>query len=490
MARFPSRRRPAQSDELEGFVLFEGGVERAAETLITGAAAMEAEVIPTEALQVDESLAQEDSEAAASRILERLGVLKELTEARSALSGLLVRRMLIGEETAPDADLRAASERVDAAAAAVAGLLGVDLGRAKKHKRELAVAAVAERVREISLEEFDASLHLVRHRSGRLGVAWQTVAPETASVWLLDSLFERVERSLELDPLLKMERQASRWWFLRWSAERRGEEFQFTQGVREQEWSLADRPAVVTNGVPVIEAFQQQPMFEAIPPRQQQLARALPQSVVGAFTFRGKEDDIHIFEAASDGQRYRVHEHNPSNAYPPGAIGLGRLIPWSDDGLHLRSPGMVITGGSEPELASRLAEAMEKSGEANMSPAIALEALISVLLMGAKVPRRVKPAESRVGARETSQRLVDLLQEYGLTEETTPDELDPEEISEEMRRMAKERGLKLLSYQVDEIVADWLGELHKMANPMGSPAGSLAGGSGKRKGKNKKKRGR
>jgi hypothetical protein len=489
MSWYSLRQPPAQPEEGDGFVLFEGEVKRAAEALVAASAVLGADIEPENVFPPDEAGDDEaDGAEFNSRMLERLTTLKKHNDARDELAELLVGRLVVGEEErAPDVELRTAREQVESAGAEVAGLLRIDRDKALRRGREVAEGAVAERLREVALERYDISLHLVRHRDGRPGAVWYAVPRETASVWLLGSLYPRVEGSVTIHTLLNLERQASHWYFLRWSTERRGEEVQFTQQVREQEWSLVDRPALVTGGVPIMAAFCAQPIFESVPPRQQMLARSLSRSFVGVFTFRGEEDGVHIFESAVDGRRFRVHEHNPENHYPPGSLGLGRLIPW-EGGLHLRSPGMVIIANPSPDLPARMADALTKAEELDMPPAIALEAMTSMLLMNAKVPRRVKPAENRAQAEELAQLLPELLEEHGLAREASEDDPDVE-VPDEMRAIAQDRDVKLMQYRVDQAMAEWMGELHKMASPAGAPGGSPAGGPGKpKKGKNKKKR--
>jgi hypothetical protein len=452
--------------------------EAAHEEIVTdpGAAA------PDEILDEDED--EDVDEEAVREALQRLQILDELTTSRTELSRLLIRRALAGEDRIPTDTLRAPCERLDAAIDAVRELLSVDREMAVESVGTTALEEIAQRLRELGLEEADVSLHLVRDRDGSNGLAWHRIPPATAHVWLLGSLYDRVERSVEIDALLDLERRASRWWFLCLSAERRGEDYLFSQGVREQEWSLVDRPTLVTE-VPVMSAFCEQPFFPFLPARQQALARALRRSFVGVFTVRAPRGETQIFESLLDGRRYEVHEHNPQETrYSAGALALGRLIPW-EDGLHLRSPGMVIVPQPNPGMAPTIAEALGRIGDA-MPAAAALEGAISAIVMGSKVPRKVRPAASRTEARELLDQLPELFEEYDLIEE--PDLEDEEdEIPEEIRQIARQREVERTTYRVDAVMADWIRELNKLANTP-APSGAAGGSKKRKRGKQKRKK--
>jgi hypothetical protein len=435
---------------------------------------------PADDFNVDELL---EEAAQRSPRIRALLVFTRLSSAQDELKSLLLQRLLEGAEAVPGGEVDAAAERTQTAAAAVAELLDDGWEATVERGRDTAMLMVAEMLRSEALETSDVALHLAQH-DGQPTVAWRRVPPETAAVWLLKPLYERLETALAVDPLLRLERRASLWWFLQWSAERQGDEFRFAQEVREQEWSLVDRPALAT-GVPVIAAFRTRPEFEMVAPRQQVLARMLDRSFVGVFVFRGEEEDVPVWESLTDGKRFRVYEHDPHEAYTIGAIGVGRLIPWEGH-VHLRSPGMVIVPDPDPEFVSRFAGAMRRVDEADMPPAIALEALLSVVAMGAKVPRRLKPAANRAEAKELIDQIPGLLEEYDLAEQA--EDVEPEEVPDELRAVA-ERGdhVKVMRYRVDQAMGDWMRELQRMAaTPGGSP--SRSGKARGKKGKGKKKR--
>jgi hypothetical protein len=468
---------------------WDGGEEEMVDSLAAGILAPEAELVAA-GPEGEEDGSEEPPEADMEAVLETIAAesprvrnlltLVRMTEAQDALRHLLLRRVVEGDEFVPDTEMGEATARMEAAIVATVEAIAIDPDEVARQDRDEALGVLAGKLREQGLDGHDVDFQLAEMEDGRPVAVWHRIPAETASVWLLEGLYARVEASLATDPLLELERRASRWWFLQWSAERRGEEFQFTQGVREQEWSLVDRPALVTD-VPVMSAFHQRPEFDVLSERRQALVRALERSFVGIFSFRGEESGAYLWESLLDGRTFPVHEHNREEVYPPGSIGLGRLIPW-EGGLHLRSPGMVILSKPDAETGERLADTMRRAEEAGMFPAIALEAMISMLLMGARVPRRLKPAESRAEARELAQALPELFERHGLSEEVVE-----EEIPEDMRARAPKGELKLKRYRVDEVMGDWMQELQRMAGPPGGSSDGRGGGRKEKGGKKGKK---
>lgn len=338
-----------------------------------------------------------------------------------------------------------------------------------------ALADVGALLRERALEERDRELLLfLDEEEMKLQVALRPVRPAEAHVLLLERLYERVETSLLGEGLLALERAASRWWFSRWSLLDLGEEMAFGRGVREQEWSLVDRPALML-GVPVLAAFLEQGLADrfATPPRQGRMAEALLGSTVGAFVVRERAGEVSLLEDPDTGRLHRVLEHNPELEYGPGSLALGRLLPF-EDGAFLRSPGMAFMGGVEEteELARRVATGIAEREE-EFSPAIGLEGLISVLgsegqgggrkRKAAEVPRALRPASSRSKAREILRATIAALEEEGVAEKVPAGE-GASEVPVPGRGSAD---LRYLQLQVDEVLADWLAALDRQAGGRG-----------------------
>jgi hypothetical protein len=303
-----------------------------------------------------------------------------------ALASRLVARARGAADAPTDAELRmAAVEHGEAAAAAVEGL-EFALPESLEELSEELVQLTEELIREAALEEHTHDAYLALQ--GDTDTILLVVAPVTvaaAHVWLLGSLFERVEMGIMEEPAVAMERAASAWWFNRWRPESPTEEDEHAAVTREQEWSLVERPTLDSGLSFVQELVDDGEFLAALPPRQRHLARQLLQSVPGVWEVRERTGEEALFVSA-DGTEYRVREHGEEDEYGAGAVGIGRLIPFGDE-TWLRSPGMHFT----PDPASLVA-----ADDPDLAPSIMLESLIT----GIRVPRSVPPARSASEARK------------------------------------------------------------------------------------------
>ncbi|HEV2129837.1 MAG TPA: hypothetical protein VGR27_01960 [Longimicrobiaceae bacterium] len=348
--------------------------------------------------------------------------------------------------------------------------------------RSATLTEIDDLLREVGLEELDGDLHLAYEQDGTPVLASLRVPPETAHVWLLSRLYPRVELALRGDPLLSLERRASRWWFERWSStqSRRGE-WQFTWQVREQEYSLVERETVALE-VPILTAFRAQEFFAAVPPRQQRLAEMLDGSFAGIFVVREHESDRLVLENAADGQHYTVHEHNPEMDYQLGFMGLGRLLPFGDD-RYLRSPGMAFLESPGPEVIPKLAEGL-KQVEESVGPGIAVETFLATLTNRTRVPRRVLAASSPREAKELLASFREAMEQRGLLEAVV-DEEAPDELRAEL---GGQKDAQFFRMPVDEPLAEWAGALTEQARAAERQGRKATQKKGKAKGKGKKKR--
>ena len=258
-------------------------------------------------------------------------------------------------------------------------------------------------LREVGLEEFDASLDLEDVGDGTYELIAVAVPPETACVELLEFVFNRAEGlAREVDPVLATERDASSWEFSRWSVapppgRAASDLASFARHVREQEYSLVDR-ATIALGTSVMQKLaDDQLIAELWPPLQHRMAVALTTSVMGVFECVALDGNQATLQSVRDGSTYLVHEHIAPVEYSVGWVAAGRLLPF-DGTLYLRSPGMVFArpGGVDP---ARVAANDVGRLEATLPPALALEAFISTAMMGVNVPRAMKPMRSKADAR-------------------------------------------------------------------------------------------
>ncbi|CAA9325537.1 MAG: hypothetical protein AVDCRST_MAG68-2209 [uncultured Gemmatimonadetes bacterium] len=257
-----------------------------------------------------------------------------------ALASRLVARARGAADAPTDAQLRMEALERSEAAAAVVEPLGFELPESLDGLAEELVLLTEAVVREAALEvhTHDAYLALQGDTDTMLLVVVPVSVAE-AHVWLLGSLLERVEMGIEANPLRALERAASGWWFLR----SRGDD-ELTE-LREQEWSLAERPTAATGRSFVAELVADEEAMAALPPRQRHLARQLLQSVSGSWRVRERTGDDAVFVSLADESEYRVREHEAE--YGADAVAVGRLVPL-DDETWLRSPGMHIGVASEP----------------------------------------------------------------------------------------------------------------------------------------------
>jgi hypothetical protein len=335
-------------------------------------------------------------------------------------------------------------------------------------RRERALADAERLLREVGLEEFDVSCHLVLARDDTPTLAAAAVPPETAHVWLIESLFERAEvAAFGGEPLLAVERDASRWEFACWSADPARVEAEsgsdFAQGVREQEYSLVDRVTLALDAS-VLGDLAGGDEFLELYPRQHRLAQSLLASFTGVFECEAIDGDRATFRSLSDDRRYTVHEHVIPPAYAPGAIGFGRLLPF-DGASHLRSPGMVIVSGTEPELPAMVARTLREIGDA-IPPALAIEGLISTFVFGEAVPRVVKPSSSRAVARELVTMIEEILDEAELEREVSPTEA-PAELRAHVEEVP---GVRYVSFALDSTLSEYLIALAEQADGGGRRA--------------------
>jgi hypothetical protein len=297
--------------------------------------------------------------------------------------------------------------------------------RPSRAEKKEAFAEAASVIREVGLEEFEVSCYLGR---GQAGIAELFIYPrssESAHVALLEFLFNRAEGFAQsLEPLLAAERDASSWEFSRWSTSSArgrgsGEELEFSQGVREQEYSLVDRRTIAL-GDSVMGEILKDTSFAELFPRQRRMAQALVDSVVGVFECVVLEGTRATFRSMHDGRTYHVHEHMDPMVYSPGWIGAGRLFPFDGD-LYLRSPGMLFSHPDDPERLRAAVDALNDV-RGTLPRALALEAFISSEVLDVSVPRAVKPARSRADAREALAVLSEILAGAEPDREIVPDE--------------------------------------------------------------------
>jgi len=279
------------------------------------------------------------------------------------------------------------------------------------------------------------------------------VPPDSATVALIDPLLEAAEYFTELNELLDFERVAAAWWFDCWvpGVKSRTTTPSFATAARRREWVLTDRPTVTT-GKPVVAAFGSAPLNARFPARQAALARAFPKAHSSFFVVRSRDGARTVLEDLENCRTFHVHEHSEEMRYRAGDIAAGRLIPIRK-GTFLRSPGMVTyTPDERPGNRSSLRSIWPTIRDGLDEPALAVEALLSTLLLAWPIPRRLEPARSKREAQDLLCDLQNALASAGLRTER--------------RRLA--------DFALDQTIAEYCSALGTQAGP--SAVGDLRAG--------------
>jgi hypothetical protein len=337
------------------------------------------------------------------------------------LASRLVARARRAEGAPTDAELRVAALEMSESAHAAADAAGVELPETLEQLSEEQMIAAEEVIQEAALEEHTHDAYLaLEGDTETILLAVRPVSTAAAHMALTEVLFERVEGSIEGSVLAEVERAASRWWFQRWRPAKPVEADEFPGSVREQEWSLVDRPSLVTEMSRLAEIVRDEEGFATIPPRQRHMARSLLESVLGMWHVRERTGDEAVFVSAVDGSESTVIEDDgEDDSYGAGAVVVGRLIPFAD-GTWLRSAGSIVVPRPAPEWARALADAVKESAEFNVPPAILLEAVLTRTITGEPLPRSVPPARSASEAREILARLNAILLGSGIAHPVDP----------------------------------------------------------------------
>lgn len=313
-----------------------------------------------------------------------------------------------------------------------------------------ALGLVSAAVREQALEHHTAETLVATDRDGGRLLVTMPVSVEQAHVWLSGVLYEKVEAWVEEDPLISVERAASAWWLSRWRGSRPLPGDDFARGVREQEFSLVERPLRCL-GVSAMQHLVEEDLLSGIGPRQQHMAAQLLQSHVGVWTVEAREAGRAVLLAAGDGKSYEVREHaSPKdNAYGPGFVGLGRLIPFGD-GTWLRSPGMFMMsfGDRSEALARDMVRGMAAQA-GHMPVEGALEAAAHTLAGVRGLPRAVPPTPTPDDAASLGREIMMLLREAGIARPADP-------ASAAAMRLSGGMTAEVLEYDLDLMMAEYL----------------------------------
>lgn len=313
-------------------------------------------------------------------------------------------------------------------------------------------------LREQALEHHDAEILLATQEGGGHVLLTAPVSVQQAHVWLLGPLYEKVEAWVRADPMTAAERGASAWWFSRWRGTRPLPGDEFARGVREQEFSLADRSLCVL-GDSAVDHLAQEGLLRGIGPRQQHMAAQMAQSEVGVWTVESKSEHRAVFLSPLNGARYEVREHATlrDNAYGAGFIALGRLIPFGD-GTWLRSPGTFLMsyGPEGAGMAHTLAGGL-RTQRGDLPLAAAVEFAAHRMVGGRTQPSAVLPAPTPDDAADHARTLNMLLREAGLARVVDPAS------AKGARLAAQNPGTEILEFSVDMVLAEYMDALFQQS---------------------------
>jgi hypothetical protein len=480
-------RRPARPDAAAQLALFDSTPRTAAAALADANALQAADAVRVVALHgeaerlfvtlsgaiavLHELLAPDAVSFPADLVAARvLGTSDIADGCRTAASALIAHAVaasdLAGQMSAPaSVPLETARSSLSRATTAQVVEAGLTLPEIERRLDEAVYGCVAELLRELAIEQYGLMLHLAfdpDNAATLLGL--EPTSPAAADVYLISRVFDRLEVSLLGQPLLLVEREASGWEFARWSSQaRRLSQLEFCRGVREQEWSLLDRPSLFL-GESVAAAFGRQGVSPDLPLRQLRLAEAMTRSFPGVFRVRERGGlDMALFEDLVSRRQFVVHEHSSETEYRPGSIGLGRLFPLEDG--WLRSQGMLFASfGEDEEALTLLVEGLAAGESDARSRMVMLEGFISQVLGGARVPRRVPVAANPLEARERLESVTELLIAEGFST-TAPTGSDSSPASAAAANGPHDA--QRIEYLVDEVVGDWLRALirHSQGDP-------------------------
>jgi hypothetical protein len=276
-------------------------------------------------------------------------------------------------------------------------------------------------LREQTLEHHTTEIVVGTDAEGRRLLATMPASVQQAHVWLSGALYQKVEAWVERDPLVSLERTASAWWLDRWRSARPLPGDEFARGVREQEFSLVDRPLRCLD-VSVMEHLVEEGLLRRIGPRQQHMAAQLLQSHTGVWTVEERTEGRAVLAAAWDDTRYEVREHagTSDNPYRPGFLAVGTLIPFGD-GTWLRSPGMFMTsfGKESRSVARKLIQDIASLSE-QMPVAAVVEAAMHTFAGVRGLPRTVPPASTPDEAANMAREVTALLRASGIARPVKP----------------------------------------------------------------------
>jgi hypothetical protein len=308
------------------------------------------------------------------------------------------------------------------------------------------LALASEWLVEAALEHHGHALMLLTHPRYEVVAGIRALHPAEALARGTERVLAAAETWAAHDPLLELEVEAAYWYGERWSAQDDGADAGLRSVHRRMEWALAER-AAVAHGEPILASLLASDEGTRWPKARQTAARALLDSVAGAFQVLLRADDeIAVVRSLLDGRELRICD--PFGEVQPGRVMLGRALPL-DAREHVFTLSTELVSVDSPG-DLRALEADLRAFAAHLPLAAALEATIADGLFGARIPRIVAPAADAEDALSRIEELRGLLLERGLARTMPPIDIP------RVPRLSAGAAVELLAVPVDAVTRAWI----------------------------------
>jgi hypothetical protein len=326
------------------------------------------------------------------------------------------------------------------------------------------VALASEWLVEAALEHHGHALRLLTHPEYELVAGIRALHPAEALARAAERVLSAAETWAAHDPLLELEVEAAYWYGERWSAHDDEGDAGLRSVHRRMEWALAERPTL-TAGEPILAALLASDEGARWPAARQAAARALLDSIAGAFQVLLRVDDeIAVVRSLLDGRELRIRD--PYGEVHPGRVMLGRALPL-DPREHVFTLSTELVSVDAPgDLRALTADL--RAFAIHLPLAAALEATIADGLFGARIPRIVPAAADVEDALARIEELRALLLERGLARTMPPIDIP------RVPRLPAGAAVDLLAIPADAVMRAWITALVEAAEGRGAGRRGMA----------------
>lgn len=299
---------------------------------------------------------------------------------------------------------------------------------------------------EAALEHHGHALMLLTHPQYELVAGIRALSPAEALARAAEHVLAAAETWAAHDPLLELEVEASYWYSERWSAEDDEGDAGLRSVQRRMEWALAER-ATLAHGEPILATLLASDEGMRWPEARRTAARALVDSVAGAFQVLWRMDDeIAMVRSLTDGREIRIRD--PYGEAHPGRVMLGRALPLNAREHVFTLSTELVSAGDPADL--RALQADLRAFAARMPLPAAVEATVADGLFGARIPRTIVPAADADDALARIEELGGLLRARDLGRTVEPIDIP------RVPRMPAGASADLLAIPADAVMRAWI----------------------------------